>query len=206
MQPVAAPDAPKVIPGRRVQNNLEILEAASERVIQTLTDKRFAQCFPEYSDKFPELMKAVKARVEHFYREGIKLAIEQSMQRYDFVDKTNELDRILADATERRERGEAPRMLFVKGTDARVTVPNATTPLLRAASAELKAKRLALNAMNEATYGEIVRNQVIYDRVERQVREIIDDFHKSVQAFEASDEAGLTSLQERILALMPAGP
>ncbi|KAM0755979.1 hypothetical protein T439DRAFT_344911 [Meredithblackwellia eburnea MCA 4105] len=203
---VPAQEQQQVELGLRAKNATEILEAAAERVIQSLTEKKFGQSFPDYQEQYPELMKALKARVEQIYRIGIKEAIKISMAKFEFVEKANELDRILKEARERKERGEKPGEWYLKGADATITIPSTTVPLLRAASAELRERRLALEKKNRATYDEIARNQQACERTEAQIREILDEFKKSITILESVDPSTANELQRRLVEALPGGP
>lgn len=95
-----------------------------------------AQCFPEYATDYPDLMKALKKMVTDGYNERVPVSLPvsplpslRSRRLYgeqqawkvvtdscDFVDKANELDTLLAEAEERKQRGEPPEdmWLFVR--------------------------------------------------------------------------------------------
>ncbi|KAK4697142.1 hypothetical protein P7C70_g8259, partial [Phenoliferia sp. Uapishka_3] len=189
-------------------------------------------------------MKALKARVEEIYKQGVKRAIQMSMETYNFVEKANELDKVVEDAVKRRASGEPPRMLYLyalafhlfeakerrlmchsvdrKGADASITVPNATVPVLRAATLELRTKRLELEARNKATFEALAQDTAIHERTERQIREILDDFKRvglihlspwihllilsrptqSLKELESVDADSMAQLRERMVAVM----
>lgn len=81
-----------------------------------------------------------------------------------------------------------------KGAEAEMTVSNAAVPILRAASEEMRAKRLAvrssdallwarltreqLEEKNRATYEGIARNRAVLERSQGQIDEILVDFQK----------------------------
>ncbi|KAL8292769.1 hypothetical protein RQP46_001381 [Phenoliferia psychrophenolica] len=190
-------------PCRRVRNTVDMLEIVAERVVKGLSEKKFAQCFPLYQERYPELMKALKARVEDIYREGVKKAIEISVNQFDFVERTNAFDAIVDRAEETKRLGAPPRMLFLKGADATITVPTVTVPELRAATALLREKRLEVERRNGETYAALARDQVVVDRTERQILEILDHFQQAIDVLESADDDRMRELQQRMVDAMP---
>ncbi|KAI5476751.1 mind kinetochore complex component Nnf1 [Pseudohyphozyma bogoriensis] len=197
----AAPaEAPRVV-GRRAKLSQEALEAAASKVIKTLTDSRMAQCFPTYKDEYPELMKALRTLVVNKFNEGI--AWEHVLKQSDFIEKANELDRIVGEAEASRKKGEAPKALYKTGADPTITVASATVPILRAATAELKAKRLALEAKNRATYEQIAKDQQEAARREEAIKDILEQFQVAMRTLEEIDKGDTEDLQAKLVAVLP---
>ncbi|SCZ97255.1 BZ3500_MvSof-1268-A1-R1_Chr4-2g07091 [Microbotryum saponariae] len=202
---------------RRVAITEQGLQKAAESVLKVLTHESMVQCFPEFLPvfvktygeeegqvQFDRLVESLKEVLVEHYREGIPLAWTDMCERFDWIARANALDEIVERARQEKAQGRTPRNLYVKGTDGRLTIPSATVPVLKDATASLRARRVALEEKNQATYERIVQNQVVADRTEKQIKEIVEDFQRAVKMLSTVDMNELTELQKQVVQALPA--
>ncbi|GAA5900331.1 hypothetical protein JCM8208_005327 [Rhodotorula glutinis] len=194
---------PAVKLGRRAQLTQDVLLAASSRVINVLDDKAMRQCFPQrWADDYPHLVPGLRQLVVDTYTQGVPLAWNDLARAHDFVPKANQLDLLLADAQQRKDRGDPPRDLYQKGLDGALTVPSATVPVLRTATDDLRAKREALAARNAATYARLEALSTSATALEQQNAAILEHFAASLEALDNIDERELRALQDQLVAIV----
>ncbi|SCV69189.1 BQ2448_2209 [Microbotryum intermedium] len=202
---------------RRVAITEQGLQKAAESVLKVLTHESMVQCFPEFLPvfintygeeegrvQFDRLVDSLKEVLVEHYREGIPLAWADMCERFDWIARANALDEIVERARQEKEQGQPLRNLYAKGTNGRLTIPSATVPVLKDATASLKARRLALETKNKATYERIVQDQMVGDRTEKQIKEIVEDFRKAVKMLSTVDMNKLTELQNQVVQALPA--
>ncbi|GAA5929851.1 hypothetical protein JCM1841_000506 [Sporobolomyces salmonicolor] len=194
-----APAQPVPQLGRRAKLTQDALLAASNKVIKVLDEKAMAQCFPTYADKEQRLLVGLREMVVNAFNEAVPLAWSDMVRNANFIEKANTLDIIVADAEARRKRNEDPRNLFATGANGSVTIPNATVPILRNATAELREKRIALAEKNAATYERIARLCTATTSSEAQIQQILQDFQTTIQALETIDQKALEEMQDELV-------
>ncbi|GAA5874126.1 hypothetical protein JCM1840_000358 [Sporobolomyces johnsonii] len=199
--PQGPPPPPQPVPqlGRRAKLTQDALLAASNKVIKVLDEKAMAQCFPTYADKEQRLLVGLREMVVNAFNEAVPLAWSDMVRNANFIEKANELDSIVADAEARRKRNEDPRNLFATGANGSITIPNATVPILRSATAELREKRKALAEKNAATYDRIAQLSTTTTSSEAQIQQIVQDFEKTIQVLETVDQKALEGLQDELV-------
>ncbi|GAA6036314.1 hypothetical protein JCM8097_001658 [Rhodosporidiobolus ruineniae] len=194
----APPPAPTL--GKRAQVTHHALLTASNKVIHTLDEKAMLECFPQrWADNYPDLIPGLRDLVVEKYSQGVQLAWDDLVRDAQFIEKANELDDIIADARRRKEAGEEPRELYRLGTDPTVTVPSATVPSLRLATSDLRAKREALAAKNQATYARIAALSTSAAQQEEQNEAILAQFAATVKALGNVDQSALEELQAELV-------
>ncbi|KAK4048112.1 hypothetical protein OIV83_004982 [Microbotryomycetes sp. JL201] len=208
--PSAAPDAstsdtPLAPLGKRAEITQDALMRASSKVTKTLTDKAMLECFPELDqayqrayDNDPALAKQhltatltnLKQQFVKDFDERIPVLWAQTCKKYEFIERANQLDKVVEEAKQAKARGDEPRNMFFYGADGSISIPSATVPVLRQATEDLKAKRIA--------------HQATVDRTETQLREMAQDFVKAMETLKAIDSRELTSLQDQLLQSLKA--
>ncbi|GAA5995548.1 uncharacterized protein JCM10292_005242 [Rhodotorula paludigena] len=201
-----APDAP-VPPqpalGRRAKVTQDALVAASNKVIGVLDDKAVRQCFPQkWADDYPDLVPGLRQMVVDTYNAGVPLAWDDLVRSHRFIEKANELDQLLEDAKGRKERGEPPKNLYQTGLDGTITIPSATVPVLRTAIEELREKRKALAARNDATFERVASLSRSTNSLEAQNEAILTHFAASMQALKEIDEKAVLELQDELVRIV----
>ncbi|KAM0790987.1 hypothetical protein ACM66B_004287 [Microbotryomycetes sp. NB124-2] len=209
--------------GRRAKLTQDALMAASRKVTKTLTDKAMIECFPELErayetayaanerddpamakQQFKTSLNTLKQQFVKDFDERIPVLWAQTCKRYEFIERANQLDKIVEEAKQAKARGDEPRNTFFYGADGTITIPSATIPVLRQATEELKAKRLALAEQNRATFEQILQHQTTVDRTEKQLRDMAQDFKKAMETLKAIDSQDLTKLQDQLLQSLTA--
>ncbi|BGP10786.1 hypothetical protein OF846_004585 [Rhodotorula toruloides] len=186
--------------GRRAKLTQDALVVASSKVIKTLDDKAMRQCFPQrWADEYPDLIPGLRDMVVSTYNDGVPLAWNDLVRTAGFVEKANELDRLIAEAQARKDAGEEPRNLYQMGLDGTITVPSATVPVLQTSISSLRQKRQALANKNAETYARIAALSQTVSAQETQNEEILTQFTESVKALKEIDEAGMTALQDELV-------
>ncbi|BGP27082.1 hypothetical protein JCM10295v2_006044 [Rhodotorula toruloides] len=208
--------------GRRAKLTQDALVVASSKVIKTLDDKAMRQCFPQrWADEYPDLVPGLRDMVVSTYNDGVPLAWNDLVRQAGFVEKANELDRLIVEAQARKDAGGEPRNLYEMGLDGTITVPSSTVPVLRTSISSLRQKRqavrpslpsfvlLSLAADEDESTQLAEENAQAYARIaalsqtvsarEKQNDEILTQFAESVQALKKIDEGGLTALQDELV-------
>ncbi|GEM10873.1 mind kinetochore complex component Nnf1 [Rhodotorula toruloides] len=184
--------------GRRAKLTQDALVVASSKVIKTLDDKAMRQCFPQrWADEYPDLVPGLRDMVVSTYNDGVPLAWNDLVRQAGFVEKANELDRLIVEAQARKDAGGEPRNLM--GLDGTITVPSSTVPVLRTSISSLRQKRQALAEENAQAYARIAALSQTVSAREKQNDEILTQFAESVQALKKIDEGGLTALQDELV-------
>ncbi|BGP19422.1 hypothetical protein JCM10213_000659 [Rhodosporidiobolus nylandii] len=197
-QPHTQDEPPQL--GRRAKLTRDALLVASNKVARVLDDKAMRQCFPQrWADEFPDLIPGLKEMVLSTYSAGVPLAWDDLTRSANFVDKANELDRLLADAQARKEAGEEPKEAYKLGTDGTITIPSLTVPPLRSSISSLRAKREALAAKNAATYARISALSERATNQEQQNEAILAQFAASVKSLEEIDQQAIAELQDELV-------
>ncbi|KAL7342142.1 hypothetical protein BJY59DRAFT_585657 [Rhodotorula toruloides] len=135
------------------------------------------QCFPQrWADEYPDLIPGLRDMVVSTYNDGVPLAWNDLVRTAGFVEKANELDRLIAEAQARKDAGEEPRNLYQMGLDGTITVPSATVPVLQTSISSLRQKRQALANKNAETYARIAALSQAVSAQETQNEEILTQF------------------------------
>ncbi|KAK4055423.1 hypothetical protein OIO90_003261 [Microbotryomycetes sp. JL221] len=206
--------------GRRAKLTHDALMAASRKVTKSLTDKAMLECFPELAQAYERAynnndddnnnnrdarqqldatLSKLKQEFLKDFDERIPILWQDTCQRYQFVERANELDRIVDIAKQSKVRGDEPKNMFFYGADGTITIPSATIPVLRDATEQLKAKRVELENQNKATFEQILQDQAIIERTEQQLKDMVADFKNAMETLRSIDSNELSKLQEQLL-------
>ncbi|PRQ72054.1 hypothetical protein AAT19DRAFT_9393 [Rhodotorula toruloides] len=193
--------------GRRAKLTQDALVVASSKVIKTLDDKAMRQCFPQrWADEYPDLVPGLRDMVVSTYNDGVPLAWNDLVRTAGFVEKANELDRLIAEAQARKDAGEEPRNLYqcadvplTREEEGADQVDPRYLPVIQTSISSLRQKRQALANKNAETYARIASLSQTLSAQESQNEEILTQFTESVKALKEIDEEGLTALQDELV-------
>ena len=107
--PSPPPSAPlSTEPGPRAQNLNKVFTGALGHTVSTCSYAHFASCFPTAASYNKPLLESVWRQVQGMIESRSRREFEEILVEKDVIKGLNELDRLVTDANERRERKEEP--------------------------------------------------------------------------------------------------
>ncbi|MCJ1462186.1 hypothetical protein MMC07_000786 [Pseudocyphellaria aurata] len=169
-------------PGPRASKFFTLFASALTKTLSTVSLSKFGACFPTVAARAPEILSAVHAQIVAGVHARVTAEFEDICKEREVVAGLNELERLVAEARARRQRGELGSDSSGRTVDAPHTLPPTTlylahlAPYLAATQTQLVAQIADTQTENEALAGRIAAQReqvdVLLEGLERRLRDL----------------------------------
>lgn len=191
--------------GVRATKTQNVINRASERVVERITLETMEQSFPDLleNDSDRDFIRLLTERTADHLRAGFQEAwadLFTNSHYKTFIAKSNEVDDIVADASQRAQRGEAPLDAWKRGRDPELAIAAAMIPKLQA---HLETVREARESLQEQVDAKLRRAQTTTaeaDVLEGEIHTLLSSIQEASAQMESINGK---ALQQQLDALIP---